>query len=249
MCCEFSVQRMRDFWDDISKSSAYSAFAWDYCYDAFRNPNMDDDTKCIYLESYLGSFGMKVRDLFGRHTNHTVHKPAIYFLLEQYENEEELCFEKLCSRIKDSKPTDSLVFEYQVKASHVDEMVKELKKRYVPYHEAIETIDQVESISSITNTYLTKIMLATTSYTIGYDTYVREALKRCNNTSLTKTDDDRSEFHWMSLEGVYIFACQNKDDIKKCQKFMKTPSGQPYSIMRIVDIHFLLAGIEFEKKK
>ena len=250
MCCKFSIQRMKDFWDDINKSSAYSAFAWDYCYDAFRNPKIDKDTKCLYIESYLGSFGMKSRGIFGHHTNHTVHKPAIDFLLKKYkENGGELSIEKLRTKIKNRKPTDLHYFEYENISCNVCDMVEELREKYNPHREAIATINQVNKISSVTDTYLTKVMLATTGYTIGYDTYVKKALKECNDTSITITDGDKSDFHSMSLTGVYIFTCQNKEDIRACQKFMKTPSGQPYSIMRIVDIHFLLVGKEIANQQ
>ena len=245
MPCPLSAEDMEKRWNDMKRSLFYSDFAWDHCYDAFReNMNiMDIDEKSInekatLLDCYLGTFKMKMWQSFLMRTNHTIHQKAIELLRRWHQAHGELLFDDI-STPESRKKT----------ICKVEKIITEIKKDYEKKINSVKDIGGNCKNYNVTPTFLTKTILATTSYTPGYDTRVGKALGKC--FGIKKSEFKTIPRLCQTLNKVYKFAHENREQIEECQGFMKTPEpyDRPYSIMRIVDIHFFDIGGKKRKRR
>lgn len=199
--------------------------SWDYCNEVFSAEQEREDLS-LQLAFYLASWGMYRGSGGLLQKNHLVHKGAVEILYS-------IKHQPLkCNRVQ------------EVTRSNILDILR-LKKELSDYYVSIPFIRGVEEPKPIspTDTLISKILLGAYACVPAYDRYFIDGLKE---KGLNKT-----KFSEASLNELFDFIDENKDEIFVCDQLIKDKISKHYPVMKILDMYFWQIGYdkEIENKK
>jgi hypothetical protein len=208
--------------DGIESEKFHRYKSWDNCHEAF-NSNPKAENLDLHLAFYLASWGMYRGSSGLLQLNHKVHEGAVKIIM--YEEHQKL-------RCYDAK---------EVSKENIDAIIK-LKNDLANYYGRKEYLKGIEKKKvSATDTLLSKIMLGTLGCVPAYDRYFIDGLKA--------VEMKYCAFNKESLDELFRFIGDNKEDIEAAQNDIKLKTGNHYPLMKIVDMYFWQIGFNKEAKQ
>lgn len=197
--------------------------SYDHCRQCFikNRKNKDKyDEMSLSLYAYLASWGM-LRNSFLMQKDYLFNKPII----------EILCKDEYDSLLNFNPFKDNNEKEIDL----IIKLKEEIKNYYLgkTYYKAGK--DNLEEITSVTDTLITKIMLGTLGCIPAYDQYLVDSLRK---------EKMCSKFNKKSIEQIIEYAKENKELIES----FTSELGELYTPMKIIDMYFFEKGIRKEAK-
>lgn len=206
--------------DGIIADEFHRYKSWDNCYQAFHVDKMSE-IHTLELAFYLASWGMYRGSSGLLQKNHLIHKGAV-----------EILFHKESLKLKCDK-------DNEVSKKNINEILV-LKSRLAEHYRNIyfkKGNDNLKPISP-TDTLLSKIILGTLSCIPAYDRYFIDGMKEMKMKYTTLDINSLNDLFW--------FIDNNKNEIDNAQKLIRTKTGKHYPIMKIVDMYFWQIGYDKE---
>ena len=204
---------INEFFKEIEKDKDGRCLSFEYIYKAFdeycKSPNDDLlDITSLHLYAYLSSWGM-LRNSFLLYKSYTFNNKLLQNLKEYKNN---------------NKEYDAIKIEEKIKNFYIGKT----------YHKDNEN----QTIKSITDTLVTKIIMGTFGIVPAYDKYFKVTAK---NLGITQS------FGAKSIQQLKKFISTNATEIQEIKKNIYVKRGIDYSEMKIVDMYFWQKGYDMNK--
>jgi len=208
---------------NIATDKFHRYTSWDNCFKAFGS-SKKSEIQVLELAFYLASWGMYRGSSGLLQKNHLIHKGAV-----------DIVFSKSNQKLKCNQTNE--VGKENIKA------ILELKNQLANYYRGIYFAKGTEKPKPIspTDTLLSKIMLGTLGCAPAYDRYFIDGLK--------KMEIEHTSFNEASLTELFNFINENKKEIDKAQKLIKSKTQRHYPLMKIIDMYFWQIGYDLDKGK
>lgn len=203
--------------------SRYRSF--DQCYFYFQTHYLEYqkdevlDSMALHLFSYLASWGMMRSEILIQN-NYLIHKKACAIIAE-----------KMIQSGKDLSVYDSMELRDEIKEGYKG--ISYLKLSYDKVEKKCHM--KTKNANSITDTFVTKIILGTTGLVPAYDRFVKRAMNEYRICD---------KFDSESLNSLIEFAETNRDIIYKIQR--ENDCVKNYPVMKIVDMFLWQKGFELD---
>lgn len=187
--------------------------SWEHCYNYFSGAPLNDPEKaCLHLDSYLASWGMKRGSTQLLEKDYKVHEEIVSLITDERYNN------LRGLSIEDSRSRAGLLFELIEKTRACYQKLLSDGGNYRP-----------------SDTLVTKVLLGTLGCIPAYDRFLIMGLRK-KDVPYSHV----SERHFEALIGF----CENEVDIlaKAQGKINSEIKGQPYPIMKVVDMYFWTVG-------
>lgn len=192
--------------------------SWDNCFRAF-STSKQSEIQVLELAFYLSSWGMYRGSSGLLQKNHLIHKGAV-----------EIVFSKTSQKLKCNE-------SIEIKRENINAIL-EVKKQLAKHYSSIyftKGTDKPKPISP-TDTLLSKIILGTLGCVPAYDRYFIDGLREMKM--------QHTGFNVGSLSELFAFIYNNKNEIDKAQKLIKTKTQKHYPLMKILDMYFWQIGYD-----
>jgi hypothetical protein len=196
--------------------------SWDNCFQAF-SASKQTEIQILELAFYLASWGMYRGSSGLLQKNHLIHKGAVVTL-----------FAKASQKLKCNQTTE-------VKRENINAIL-EVKNKLTEHYSSIyftKGADKPKPISP-TDTLLSKIMLGTLGCVPAYDRYFIDGLKEMQM--------QHTGFNEYSLNELFNFIDNNRNEITQVQRLIKTKTRRHYPLMKILDMYFWQIGYDKDVK-
>lgn len=197
--------------------------SWDNCFQAFGS-STKSEIQILELAFYLASWGMYRGSGGLLQKNHLIHKGAVDII---FSNTSQKLKCNQTTEIKREKIKDIIVVK--------DELAKHYSNIYFT-----KGADEPKPISP-TDTLLSKIILGTLGCVPAYDRYFIDGLKEIKMK--------HTGFNEASLNELFNFIDDNKNEIDEAQKLIKIETQRHYPLMKILDMYFWQIGYDKEVKE
>lgn len=190
--------------------------SWDNCFQAF-SVSKQSEIQVLELAFYLASWGMYRGSSGLLQKNHLIHKGAV-----------NIVFLMTSQKLKCNQTTE-------VKRENINAIL-EVKNELTQHYSNIyftKGADKPKPISP-TDTLLSKIMLGTLGCVPAYDRYFIDGLKEMKM--------QHTGFNESSLNELFNFIDNNRNEITQVQKLIKTKTQRHYPLMKILDMYFWQIG-------
>lgn len=199
--------------------------SWDNCFKAF-SVSEPSDTHALELAFYLASWGMYRGSSGLLQKNHLIHKGAV-----------DIIFSKTSQKLKCNQTTEIKPEKIKAIIAVKDELAKHYTQDKFKF---IRGADEAKVISP-TDTLLSKIIFGTLGCVPAYDRYFIDGLKEMKIK--------HTGFNEESLNELFNFIGDNKNEINEAQKLIKTETQRHYPLMKILDMYFWQIGYDKEVKE
>lgn len=208
---------------DITADDYHRYKSWDNCFQSFSS-SIKTEIQILELAFYLASWGMYRGSGGLLQKNHLVHKGAV-----------DIIFSKTSQQLKCNQTTE-------VKRENINAIL-ELKIKLAKHYSCIYFVkgaDKAKPISP-TDTLLSKIILGTLGCVPAYDRYFIDGLK--------EMEMKYTGFNDASIDELFNFIDDNKNEISEAQKLIKAETQRHYPLMKILDMYFWQIGYNKEVKE
>lgn len=197
--------------------------SWDNCFHSFSS-STKSEIQILELAFYLASWGMYRGSGGLLQKNHLIHKGAV-----------DIIFSKTSQKLKCNQTTEIKREKIKDIIAVKDELAKHYRSIYFT-----KGADKPKPISP-TDTLLSKIMLGTLGCVPAYDRYFIDGLKEMKMKHIG--------FNEASLNELFNFIDNNKNEIDEAQKLIRTETQRHYPLMKILDMYFWQIGYDNEVKE
>ena len=197
--------------------------SWDNCFKSYSS-STKTDIHILELAFYLASWGMYRGSGGLLQKNHLIHKGAV-----------DIIFSKTSQKLKCNQNTE-------IKREKIKDII-ELKDELAKHYSSIYFTKGAENPKPIspTDTLLSKIILGTLGCVPAYDRYFIGGLKEMKIK--------HTGFNEASLNELFNFIDDNKNEIDRAQKNIKAETQSHYPLMKILDMYFWQIGYDKEVKE
>lgn len=215
-----------DSFSNESKDINHRYYSFDFCYSYFRSSKekgtVDIERSCYVLWGYLASWGMLRGSSFLLSKNPSYLKGLVEWIYNQ-----------------PISTWDIDVKDYKTKGSEIIELYKSIRKYIIPEGEKNRDI-----------TLVTKILLGVFAIVPAYDEYFSKTFKNRSKEYKEIKSCGFTSFNQSSLDVIYQFYIENKDEIDNLSKSYKVidfygkETKYHYSKAKIIDMYGFQAGLE-----
>ena len=196
--------------------------SWDNCFQSFSSVKQTE-IQILELAFYLASWGMYRGSSGLLQKNHLIHKGAA-----------NIVFSKTSQKLKCNRTIE--VNRGNINA--ILQVKNELAVHYISIN-FIKGADKPKPISP-TDTLLSKVILGTLGCVPAYDRYFINGLKEMKM--------QHTGFNESSLNELFNFIDNNKNEISQAQKLIETKTKRHYPLMKILDMYFWQIGYNKDVK-
>lgn len=214
------VEIIKKYLSGITADEFHRYKSWDNCFQSF-SYSTKSEIQILELAFYLASWGMYRGSGGLLQKNHLIHKGAV-----------DIIYSKTSQKLKCNQTTE-------IKREKIEDIVAvrdELAKHYSGIY-FTKGADKPKPISP-TDTLLSKIILGTLGCVPAYDRYFIVGLKEMKMKHIG--------FNEASLNELFNFIDDNKNEIDQAQKLIKTETQRHYPLMKILDMYFWQIGYDKE---
>jgi hypothetical protein len=197
--------------------------SWDNCFQAFSS-SKQAEILVLELAFYLASWGMYRGSSGLLQKNHLIHRGAV-----------NIVFSKINQKLKCNQTAEVINENIKLILKVKDELAKHYSSIYF-----IKGAGELQPISP-TDTLLSKIMLGTLACVPAYDRYFIDGLKEMKM--------EHTGFNEESLNELFNFLDNNKEEFDHTQKLIKTQTQRHYPLMKILDMYFWQIGYDKDVKE
>lgn len=197
--------------------------SWDNCFKAFSS-SKETEIQILELAFYLASWGMYRGSSGLLQKNHLIHKEVVHIV-----------FSKANQKLKCNQTLE-------VNKGNINAILK-LKDELACHYSSInftKGADKPKPISP-TDTLLSKVMLGTLGCVPAYDRYFIDGLKEMKM--------EHTGFNESSLNELFNFIDDNKNEIIQAQKLIETKTQRHYPLMKLLDMYFWQIGYNKDVKE
>ncbi|WP_194972651.1 hypothetical protein [Aquiflexum lacus] len=217
------VEIIKKYLSGITADEFHRYKSWDNCFHSFSS-STKSEIQILELAFYLASWGMYRGSGGLLQKNHLIHKGAV-----------DIIFSKTSQKLKCNQTTEIKREKIKDIIAVKDELAKHYRSIYFTKGE-----DKPKPISP-TDTLLSKIILGTLGCVPAYDRYFIDGLK--------ETKMKHTGFNEASLNELFNFIDNNKNEIDEAQKLIKTETQRHYPLMKILDMYFWQIGYDKKAKR
>ena len=206
------VEIIKQYLSCITADEFHRYKSWDNCFKSF-STSTKTDNQILVLAFYLASWGMYRGSGGLLQKNHLIHRGAV-----------DIIFSKSIQTLKCNETTEIKKENIKAILSVKDELAKHYGSIYFT-----KGAEKPKPISP-TDTLLSKIILGTLGCAPAYDRYFIDGLKEMKMK--------HTGFNEASLNELFNFIDDNKNEIDQAQKLIKTKTQNHYPIIKILDMYF-----------
>jgi len=217
------VEIIKKYLSGITADEFHRYKSWDNCFHSFSS-STKSEIQILELAFYLASWGMYRGSGGLLQKNHLIHKGAV-----------DIIFSNTSQKLKCNQTTEIKREKIKDIIAVKDELAKYFRSIYFT-----KGADKPKPISP-TDTLLSKIILGTLGCVPAYDRYFIDGLKEMKMK--------HTGFNEASLNELFNFIDDNKNEIDEAQKLIKTETQRHYPLMKILDMYFWQIGYDKEVKE
>jgi hypothetical protein len=191
--------------------------SWSHCFEAFGQPNLEDDYLALQLAFYLASWGMYRGSSFLLHKDYTIHRPIVR-LIRAHEY-----------RVLRGASVPLL----RNKSELVFDLRDKMKRLYIDELMHSNWISGSRKNAQPTHTLITKVMLGCLGCIPAFDRFFLEGIKS-EGLAFVKLDQN-------SLSACCELFEQRSVEFEKGHALLKS-SGFDFPPMRMLDLYFWELG-------
>lgn len=214
------VEIIKKYLSGITADEFHRYKSWDNCFQSFSSSSKSE-IQILELAFYLASWGMYRGSGGLLQKNHLIHKGAV-----------DIIYSKTSQKLKCNQTTEIKREKIKDIIAVKDELAKHYRSIYFT-----KGADKPKPISP-TDTLLSKIILGTLGCVPAYDRYFIVGLKEMKMKHIG--------FNEASLNELFNFIDDNKNEIDQAQKLIKTETQRHYPLMKILDMYFWQIGYDKE---
>lgn len=203
--------------------------SFNHCYSYFNRLNNEYTDEALeiamlHIGFFLASWGMYRGSSFLLQKDYIIFEPIIQKILDNKYRDLRNLDEKINKEnyIELAQLTFSLHQDLQ-------EILNNERKKYYTY------IDKDSPEAMISCTLTTKILMGTLGCIPAYDRYFKLGIKAYNDNNKDKLVQ---KFSLNSINKIYLFAIENKEELLSIQSELIEDTGYKYPLMKIIDSYF-----------